>query len=711
MKKPILVFLVGVLFAASLMSVPAQVMAETPTPGVYPPFPTATAYLPPNTSTASADNVYANNEYGFSVTIPDNITANNSEPDSGLFQDYVLGDTEGFGWLYPTSMTEGQPLQEVALSPFEVESASMEDVAIITDEEIPLANGGSAWFTRFTGYDPTNDYTLEVRLYTVINNDLAFVLEFYSLPEKFIRWNRPINKMLDSIVLFTPTVLGSPRSQVLILEGGESSNPLENDPATMHGSGDYLIFDGLVTYNEKMEIIPALAAGWDINSDGTVYTFHIQPDAVFHNGKPVTADDVVYSWERAADPATNSDTVMTYLSDIVGVKEMHEGSAENISGLKVIDEHTLQVTIDAPKPYFLYKLTYSTAYVLDRDNVETGADWYRTPNGTGPYRLVRWDSMERMIYERFDDYYGTPPAIPTIIYTLYTGDSFRLYEEGAVDFAGVADYNAERVSDPSEPLNKELVTGVSLCTSYIQFDVTKPPFDDVKVRQAFTLAFDKNKYLEIVLKNTDVAAKGLYPPALPGYSLDLQGYGFDPELARQLIAESTYGSVDAFPEIVFTSSGWGSYADSLVSAMSQMWQQNLGVTISVQNLDPEKFLDQDVAEDYGQLSAHGWCADYPDPENFADVLFHTGTEMNKGNYSNPALDALLEEARVEPDVEKRIDLYQQAEQIIVDDAPAIFLFHSSSYVVVKPYVKGYILAPVSAYPLIRYLSFDQSYWQ
>jgi ABC-type transport system substrate-binding protein len=142
-----------------------------------------------------------------------------------------------------------------------------------------------------------------------------------------------------------------------------------------------------------------------------------------------------------------------------------------------------------------------------------------------------------------------------------------------------------------------------------------------------------------------------------------------------------------------------------------MWQQNLGVTITVQNLEPEKMQDEIHAGNHGQIISSGWCADYPDPENFADVLFHTGTEMNEGNYSNPDLDKILEQARVEKDVAIRISLYQQAEQIIVDDAPAIFMTHSMSYVLVKPYLKGYILSPVSTFPLIRYLWMDDSYWK
>ena len=703
MKRKLAILLIALLFAALGSMSLGMVLAEDG----YDPFPTATTYATPE-STGSA---YTNAEYGFSITIPDSIQSVDAEPDLGYFQDYILRNSEGFGVLYPTTMAAGETLQDVARGIFDYESSTMQNVELITDEPIFLPNGGNAWYIVFTGYDPTNDYTLEVRLTTVANSDRAIVLEFYSYPENLAFWDRTLNTMRDSITLTAPIVMGLPRSDVLILEGSETDNAREYDPATTHGSGDYLIFEGLVSYNQSLEIVPALASGWEVNADGTVYTFFIQPDAVFHNGRPVTAEDVVYSWERAANPDTGSDTVMTYLSDIVGVKEMHEGDADSISGLKVIDDHTLQVTIDAPKPYFFYKLVYPTASIVDRENVESGDDWYKTPNGTGPYRLTRWDSMERMIYERFDDYYGDPPAIPMIMYTLYSGDSFRLYESGDVDITGVSNYNVERVSDPSDPLNQELVSGVSLCTSYVQFDVTKPPFDDLKVRQAFSLAFDRERFIEVVLNNVGLPAKGIYPPALPGYNPDLKGYDYDPERARQLLAESSYGSAEALPEIVFTSSGYGSYSTGGVAALSQMWQQNLGVTITVQNLDPEVYLDAERAEDYGQLTTGGWCADYPDPENFADTLFHTDAEMNKGNYSNLEVDRILEEARVEPDVTRRIELYQQAEQMIVDDAPALFLSHSESYELVKPYIQGYVLSPVSTFPAIKFLSIDPSYWQ
>lgn len=707
MKNLFLLIIVALFIGISAVSLSNSVIAATPTPPEYPPFPTATAYAPPSPKV----DIFKDDESGFSMQIPKGVKATTNSPGSGNFQEYEFGNTEVFGFLYPSRMDFGQTLEEVGKNARDIQTAGLENLKYQKDETITLSGGMKAWYSQFRGYLSENDYTLEVRLYTVINSSRAVTLMLYSLPENFPAWNKTLNVMIDSIKLTAPVVMGFPRNEVLILEGGESDNPRENDPATTHSAGDNLIFTGLVTFSDKLEIMPELAASWDISPDGTVYTFHFQPDAVFHNGRPFTAQDVVFSWERAADPDTDSDTVMTYLSDIVGVKEMHTGEVDSISGLKIIDDHTLQVTIDAPKPYFLFKLTYPTASIVDKENISSGEEWYRTPNGTGPYRLVRWDSMEKKIYQRFDDYFGTKSAIPNVLFTLYTGYGVRLYENGLVDYTGVGMYDGQRVTDPADPLNKDLVTGVSLCTSYMTFDVTQQPFDDVKVRQAFTMAFDRELYNKVILLDSAFPAKGLYPPALPGYNLDLKGLEYDPAMARQLLKESKYGAPGAMPEIIFTSGGLGSYISGDVGALIQMWQQNLGVSITVHNLEPEVMLDEIHKGNHGQIISGGWCADYPDPENFADVLFHTGAEMNSGNYSNSELDQILEDARVEPDVSRRMELYQQAEEIIVQDAPALFLTHSISYVLVKPYLKGFILAPVSTFPEIRYMYMDESYWE
>ncbi|HEX9838060.1 MAG TPA: peptide ABC transporter substrate-binding protein [Anaerolineales bacterium] len=485
-----------------------------------------------------------------------------------------------------------------------------------------------------------------------------------------------------------------PLDQALVLAGGESTNPRDYDPATTFGSGDKLIFSGLVSFDPKLNLTPDLAENWDVSADGTVYTFHLRQNAKFHNGRAVTAQDVIYSWERAASPVLESDTVLTYLGDILGVKEMASGQTDHIEGLRALDDHTLQIRIDAPKPYFLYKLTYSTAFVVDKENVESGAEWYRQPNGTGPYRLHEWKRFELIVYEASPDFYLGAPSLPYVVVQLYSGVGIRLYESDEIDLTGISRYDADRFLDASEPLHNELITGVNLCTGYITFDTTRPPFDDLSVRKAFSMAFDRQKYIDVVLDGHALPADGLYPPGLPGFNSALQGMPYDPDQARQLLTQSKYGGPEGLPPIVFTDSGIGSYIGADVAALAEMWEQNLGVTITVENLEPNYFLDQIYSGNHGQLISGGWCADYPDPENFADVLFHTGSTQNNGGYSNTELDTLLEAARVEQDVMKRIMLYQQAEQIIVDDAAALFTTHSLSYQLVKPYVKGYVFTPI-----------------
>jgi oligopeptide transport system substrate-binding protein len=222
------------------------------------------------------------------------------------------------------------------------------------------------------------------------------------------------------------------------------------------------------------------------------------------------------------------------------------------------------------------------------------------------------------------------------------------------------------------------------------------------VRQAFSMAFDRQKYIDVVMHGHALPAVGLYPPGLPGSNTAIKGLQFDPAQARKLLAESKYGGPAGLPPIVYTVSGYGSYVYPAVAAMAQMWKQYLGVDIQIENIEPNFYYDQIYSGRHGQMLGSGWCADYPDPENFADALFHSGTPQNLGGYSNPQLDRLLEAARVEPDTAKRMQMYQQAEQTIVDDAPVLFTVHSLSYMLVKPYIKGFAMTPIDI-PLQRYI--------
>ena len=530
----------------------------------------------------------------------------------------------------------------------------------------------------------------------------------YLLMDNKTRWAKVFTLTLVVLLTFTAAAPRSvsawqidvPLDQALVLSGGESTNPRQYDPHTTYGSGDKRIFSGLVSLDPQLNLTPDLAESWDVSADGKIYTFHLRQNAKFHNGKPVTAQDVLYSLERAASPALASDTALTYLGDIEGIRAYNKGESDHVSGLVVLDDHTIQITIDEPKPYFLLKLTYPTAFVLDKENVESGEEWYRQPNGTGPYKLIEWTSFERMVYEANQDFYLGTPSIPYIVVNLYSGVAQQLYETGDVDIAGI--YSVERFADPTEPLHNELRTGVSLCTNYVVFDTTQPPFDDVNVRKAFSMAFNRQQYIDVVWSGHVLPAIGLYPPGLPGFNIALKGLPYDPAQARELLKQSKYGGPEGLPQIVFTNSGTGSYVSADVAALAQMWKQSLDVTITVENLESNYYYDQIYSGNHGQLFSGGWCADYPDPENFADVLFHTGSQQNNGGYSNPELDTLLEAARIEPNVTKRIDMYQQAEQMLVEDAAALFTVHSLSYELVKPYVKGYVLTPIDI-PIERYM--------
>ena len=213
--------------------------------------------------------------------------------------------------------------------------------------------------------EPDQSVKIRLSLMTTRNSTRAVTLILFSSPEGFFAFRSQINDLNNSLVVTSPKLYGFPRDQILVEEGGETDNPQENDPATTRSSGgEYLVFTGLVSFDLNLNLVPELAQSWDVSEDNLTYTFHLQPDAKFHNNRPVTAEDVVYSWERAANPATKSDTVLSYLGDIKGVKEMRAGQADHISGLKIIDDHTLQVTLEAPVPYFLMKLTYPTGYVV-----------------------------------------------------------------------------------------------------------------------------------------------------------------------------------------------------------------------------------------------------------------------------------------------------------------------------------------------------------
>jgi len=252
----------------------------------------------------------------------------------------------------------------------------------------------------------------------------------------------------------------------------------------------------------------------------------------------------------------------------------------------------------------------------------------------------------------------------------------------------------DRVRDPQNPLNQDLMVEPSIGISYLGFNVTMPPFDDPKVCRAFALALDVDKILEVSWKGNAERSGSYIPPRIPGYNEELEPLPFDPEQAKQLIAESKYGSVDNLPPIVFYDLFSLGTAEE---AMIGMWQQNLGVTVEVQIIEElEEWYERSHNREF-QLFSSSWYADYIDPQNFLEVLFHSESEENRCAYSNPGVDAALEKAAVEQDEGTRLKMYQDVEKLILAELPVVPLSHSwKSHVLVKPYVEGFYLTPIDA---------------
>lgn len=498
------------------------------------------------------------------------------------------------------------------------------------------------------------------------------------------------------------------------------NDPITLDPAlaTDADSATYIveIFGGLVTIDLDLTIQPDIArelptrqnGGIVDNADGTVtYTFNLRDDVVFQNtNRLVTASDFKYSLERALDPSTGSTVADAYLGDIVGAKDMSRGRAEEVRGIEVVDDFTLKITIDAPKPYFLAKLTYPTAFVVDRQQVESNPrNWTRKPNGTGPYKMSDWSLGERITLEANDRYHLGAPSVETVTYLLAGGSVLTMYEIGDIDVAGVGINDIDVVLDPSSDLNAEYVTGDDLSISYIGFNTQAEPFDDPKVRQAFAHAIDREKIAQVVLKDMLTVAEGIMMPGLPGYNPESRALSFDPDLARQLLDESTYGGPDGLPTVTLTEVGGGAVVGFDTQAMVEMWKENLGVEVEIEQTEAATFFS-DLDSGRLDMFVTGWIMDYPDPEDIVDIHFYSKSRLNNTRFSDPEVDALLEQARTEQDVNTRLSLYQQAEQRIIEQAAWVPLYHGRDHALVKPYVKGFESPPM-VIPRLRYVSIER----
>jgi ABC-type transport system substrate-binding protein len=502
----------------------------------------------------------------------------------------------------------------------------------------------------------------------------------------------------------TPTAGGDrpgvSRGELAPVAGGTlrlpGSTPSTLDPALVRdvSAAEYIyeIFSGLVTLSPDMQIVPDLATSWSVDDAGRVYTFALREGATFHDGRAVTADDVVFSLERACDPSLASDVAATYLGDIVGCLDKLAGRVASVAGVSAPDSRTVTIRVDAPKAYFLSKLTYPTSFVVDR--AETGdADWHRTPNGTGPFRLRAFEPDEELVLVRNEAYFGEVPLLDEVHFDLRPVMAPTLYENDELDATPVGIEGLSAARDPLNPLSHELVVGAgSLSITYVAFNAAKPPFDDRHVRRAFNFALDQRWLTEVVLEGAVTPAQWILPPAMPGHTPDVSPFTFDPERARSELRQSRYGGADRLPPVTLVTSGDGSVSPGVAATVDAL-SSTLGVEITIEQA-PWELFQAEMADGRYDMWVLGWSADYPDPQDFLDLLFHSGSPLNQTGYANAEIDTLLEEARVEPDPTTRMALYATIERRVMEDAPWLPLFSGEDAWLVKPYVRGFIVPPV-----------------
>ncbi len=491
------------------------------------------------------------------------------------------------------------------------------------------------------------------------------------------------------------------------------ADPPTMDPALVTDGTSYDVvielFSGLVKLTGESDnpISMDLAESYTVTNDGKTYKFTLRDDLKFSDGTPVTASDFKWSWERAAAPETESPIVDEFLGDIVGVQAIIDGEATTADGIVVIDDHTLQVTIDAPKPYFIAKLTYPIAFVVKADNVVSGGEnWTDDPIGTGPFVLKDYSIGERMTFSKNPHYWGDPAYLDEVQLLLAGGSAMAMYENDEIDITGIGLADLERVTDPAEEISKDVVeVPPSFRTSYVGFNVEREPFDDVHFRRALNFAVDKQLVANAVFSDLVRPATGVIPPGFVGYNPNLQGLEFDVDRAQAELEMSKYADAETRPRIVITLPGTGGSPSLTTEVIADMWRRNLGVDVEIQQVEWATFL-QDLHRNRLQAFSLAWQADYPDPHTFVDVLFRTGSSINNTNYSNSEVDELLRQANVEADPVRRIELYQEAEKMIVEDAAWLPLWWGvEGKVLVKQRVEGLTFPPLSV-PIYQYVWID-----
>jgi len=458
------------------------------------------------------------------------------------------------------------------------------------------------------------------------------------------------------------------RADLVFINGAE---PETLDPAIITGQPEgrvvNALFEGLTTFNADGKAEPGVAESWTISDDKRTYTFKLRPDAKWSNGEPVTAQDFINGWKRTLSPETASG-YNYQLFYVKGAQAFAEGKNPDFSavGVKALDDRTLQVTLENPTPFFLDLCATPPLQPAPLATIEKyGDDWVKPGKivNNGAYLLQDWRINDR-IELRKNPYYwnASKVALDSIDILPISKDNvaFNFYS------SGVADLTMDKGLTPPALLDdlrvrSDFHAAPFLGIYFLRFNCEKPPFNDPRVRQAFTLAVDKKVITEKITRAGELPATSFVPPGITGY-VSPEAPTADPERARQLLAEAGFPDGKGFPLVTYLYSE-GGLNEAIAVELQNMWRRELGVNINPARQEWKVYLNSLSSLDY-DIARSTWVGDYPDPNTFLD-MFVTGSGNNRTGWSDPAYDQMIAAAARETDEAKRFEILRQAEELLV----------------------------------------------
>lgn len=463
------------------------------------------------------------------------------------------------------------------------------------------------------------------------------------------------------------------------------------------------IYEGLVEYDTKSNIIPGVAESWTLSADGLIYTFKLRKNAKWSNGDPVTANDFVYAWRRELEPATGA----IYASNLYPVKNAEainkgEMKPEEL-GIKAIDDYTLEMTLKGPTPFFVELMSHHSAYPQHRASIEKhGADWVKPGNivtngAYVPVEFIPKDHLKLVKNKHFHE--ADTVKIDVVNYIPFDDQNSALkrFEAGEIDSND--DIPVEQMSYMKEHLKDEMKLYPLFGSYYYHFRCDKPPFDNVKLRRALSLAVDRDYLADKIWNNTMFAAYSLVPPGISGYQTRYYDFKDMSQLdreeeAKKLMTELGYGPEKPLKLEIRYNTGENHKNNAV--AVADMFKR-IHVETSLINTDGKTHYDYLKQKGDYDLARAGWSGDYKDPESFI-ALGQTNNSNNYSVYSNKEADSYLEQAALEPDAAKRNELLGKAEEVMLRENPMLVMFYYGARELVAKKVRGFEPNPLQIHP-------------